>query len=85
MNQAYRSRSHSSAKKQLENLARSLQAKYPGAAASLREGLDETLTVIGLGLSRTLERSFATTNPSRTSTAPRATSAAASSAGVEAR
>lgn len=63
MRQAYKSRKPATAKKQLENLARSLQPKYPGAAASLREGLDETLTVMGLGLSHTLERSFATTNP----------------------
>ncbi len=63
MRQAYKSRSYATAKKQLENLARNLQSKHPGAAASLREGLDETLTVLGLGLSRTLERSFATTNP----------------------
>jgi putative transposase len=33
------------AKKQLQRLATSLQSKHPGAAASLREGLDETLTV----------------------------------------
>jgi hypothetical protein len=32
------------------------------AAASLREGLDETLTVIRLGLPTTLSRTFATTN-----------------------
>jgi len=63
MRQAYKSRKPATAKKQLGNLARSLQAKYPGAAASLREGLDETLTVMSLGLSPTLERSFATTNP----------------------
>jgi hypothetical protein len=45
------------------NLARSLQKKHPSAAASLREGLDETLTVIGLGLSAPLTRSLSTTNP----------------------
>jgi putative transposase len=63
MRQAYKSRKPATAKRQLENLARSLEAKYPGAAASLREGLEETLTVMGLGLSQSLERSFATTNP----------------------
>lgn len=63
MRQAYKSRNPKTAKRQLQNLARSLEAQYPGAAASLREGLDETLTVMGLGLSKTLERSFATTNP----------------------
>jgi putative transposase len=59
MRQAYTSRKPQNAKKLLENLAASLESKHPGAAASLREGLDETLTVMGLGLSPTLERSFA--------------------------
>lgn len=63
MRQAYRSRNPKTAKRQLKNLARSLKPEHPGAAASLEEGLDETLTVMGLGLSKTLERSFATTNP----------------------
>jgi putative transposase len=34
----------------------------PAAAASLREGLEETLTVLKLGLPPTLRRFFATTN-----------------------
>jgi transposase-like protein len=51
------------AKRLLNNLARSLGKKHPSAAASLREGLDETLTIIGFGLSPSLARSFATTNP----------------------
>ena len=63
MRQAYKSRNPKTAKRQLKNLARSLKPKHPGAAASLEEGLDETLTVMGLGLSKTLSRSFATTNP----------------------
>lgn len=63
MRQAYKSKTPKVAKQQLENLARTLQAKHPSAAASLREGLDETLTVLGLGLPHTLTRSFSTTNP----------------------
>ena len=35
----------------------------PGAAASLREGLDETLTVTRLGVTGTLLRTVASTNP----------------------
>ena len=35
---------------------------YPSAAASVREGLDETLTVLTLGLSDRLRQSLATTN-----------------------
>lgn len=51
------------AKRQLERLARSLQRDHPGAAASLREGLDETLTVQRLGLTGALQRTLRTTNP----------------------
>lgn len=51
------------AKKQLQRLATSLQSKHPGAAASLREGLDETLTVQALGITSALYRTLRTTNP----------------------
>ena len=50
------------AKRLLEHLAHRLDTDYPSAAASVREGLDETLTVLGLGLSERLQRSLATTN-----------------------
>ena len=51
------------AKKQLQRLAKSLEASHPGAAASLREGLDETLTAQTLGISGALYRTLRTTNP----------------------
>jgi putative transposase len=51
------------AKKQLQRLAASLHAKHPGAAASLREGLEETLTVQQLGITGALYRTLRTTNP----------------------
>lgn len=51
------------ARKQLMRLASSLQAKHPGAAASLREGLDDTLTLQGLGITGALYRTMRTTNP----------------------
>lgn len=51
------------ADKQLRRLATSLQAKHPGAASSLREGLEETLTVQGLGITDALYRTLRTTNP----------------------
>lgn len=51
------------AKKQLQRLATSLQSKHPGAAASLREGLEETLTVQRLGITGALYRTLRTTNP----------------------
>lgn len=50
------------AKKMLTNLARRLRQDHPGAASSLDEGLDETLTVMRLGLPRRLERQLSTTN-----------------------
>lgn len=60
--QAYRIRDVEKAKKLLNNLAARLDAEHPGAANSLREGLDETLTVMGLGLPETLERMLSITN-----------------------
>jgi putative transposase len=51
------------ARKQLSRLASSLQAKHPGAAASLREGLEETLTAQALGITGALYRTLRTTNP----------------------
>jgi putative transposase len=63
MNQAYASRDPKRARRLLENLAHKLESDHPGAAASLREGLDETLTVIGLHLSEALERVLSSTNP----------------------
>jgi len=62
MNDAYKTRDPKRAHKILMNLARRLEDDHPGAAASLREGLDETLTVMGHGLSKTLERMLSTTN-----------------------
>lgn len=51
------------AQRQLERLANSLSKNHPGAAASLREGLPETLTLIHLGIDAALYRTFRTTNP----------------------
>lgn len=60
--QAYRIRDAAKAKRLLLNLAARLDAQHPGAASSLKEGLDETLTVMGLGLPETLERMLSVTN-----------------------
>lgn len=62
MKDAYRSGKQARAKKLLGNLERALRGSHPGAANSLLEGLDETLTVIEFGLPRMLERTLATTN-----------------------
>jgi transposase-like protein len=50
------------AKRRLERLASSLEADHPGAAASVREGLDETLTLQRLGIGGTLYRKLRSTN-----------------------
>ena len=50
------------AKQDLEALAKELDVKHPGAAASLREGLEQTLTVQKLGLPAQLRRGLRTTN-----------------------
>lgn len=39
-----------------------LEDEYPGAVASIREELDETLTVLRLGLTGRLQRTLRTTN-----------------------
>ena len=50
------------ARRLLQDLARRLEDRYPSAAASVREGLEETLTILTLGLSDRLRQSLATTN-----------------------
>jgi transposase-like protein len=60
---AYQSGNPVRAKRMLEGLARQLERKHPSAAASLREGLDETLTVMRFDLPEHLARTLSTTNP----------------------
>lgn len=63
MRDAYKAVSWAAAKKRLEALAGWLDANgHVDAARSLREGLDETLTVLKLNLGATLRRSLSTTN-----------------------
>jgi putative transposase len=59
---AYKQAEVGTSRRLLQDLARRLDDRYPSAAASVREGLDETLTVITLGLSDRLRQSLATTN-----------------------
>src|SRR5204862_5510149 len=54
---------YATAKASLEATARWLERINPDAAASLREGLEETLTVVRLGVPGALRRTLATTNP----------------------
>ena len=62
MNQAYVTRDIKRARRLLDGLARRLEHQHPSAAASLREGLEETLTVMRLGLPEHLERVLSSTN-----------------------
>lgn len=63
MKDAWHSKDATLAKRQLERLASSLAKAHPGAAASLREGLAETLTLTTLGIDGALYRTLRTTNP----------------------
>jgi transposase-like protein len=60
---AYKCRDQKRALDMLNKLARQLERKHPSAAASLREGVEETLTVLSFGLVDALERTLVTTNP----------------------
>lgn len=54
---------HEQALSQLQTLAAELERSRPGAAASLREGLTETLTLTRLGIGGNLKRTLESTNP----------------------
>jgi putative transposase len=62
MRRAYHADSALAAEAELTALAGELDRTHPGAAASLREGMAETLTVLRLGLPPTLARTFRSTN-----------------------
>jgi transposase-like protein len=62
MRRAYHADSALAAEAELTTLAAELDRTHPGAAASLREGMAETLTVLRLGLPPTLARTFRSTN-----------------------
>jgi putative transposase len=51
------------AEQQLERLADELERSWPDAAASLREGLSETLTLMRLEITGKLAKTLASTNP----------------------
>jgi putative transposase len=62
MRAAYRNPDPLVARAELEALAHELDRSHPGAAASLREGLAETLTIGRLGVPPTLARTLRSTN-----------------------
>ena len=47
----------------LQGLAQELDRTHPGAAASLREGLEETITIQALRITGSLKRTLSSTNP----------------------
>jgi transposase-like protein len=63
MRQAYHAESALKAEGLLTELAAELDRTHPGAAASLREGMAETLTILRLGVPPTLARTLRSTNP----------------------
>ena len=63
MRQAYHAESALKAEGLLAGLAAELDKTHPGAAASLREGMAETLTILRLDVPPTLARTLRSTNP----------------------
>ena len=63
MRQAYHAESALKAEGLLTGLARELDKTHPGAAASLREGMAETLTILRLEVPPTLARTIRSANP----------------------
>jgi putative transposase len=62
MRRAYHAEPALAAEAELTALAAELDKTHPGAAASLREGMTETLTVLRLGVPPTLARTLRSTN-----------------------
>ena len=63
LRRAWASDNHALALDGLRQLADELDHSHPGAAASLREGLEETLTLTRLGIKGRLKRTLESTNP----------------------
>ena len=63
LNKAWSEPDHAKALASLKALASGLEKTHPDAAGSLREGLEETLTLTRLGIDRTLARTLSSTNP----------------------
>ena len=63
LRRAWAADDHARALEQLRRLAAELDHSYPGAAGSLREGMEETLTLTRLGVTGSLKRTLESTNP----------------------
>ena len=62
LRQAWSAPSYAQAVRQLRSLATSLSTDHPDAAASLREGLEETVTILKLEIPALLQASLRSTN-----------------------
>lgn len=62
ISKAYMEFDYHEASRKLNLIADNLEWRYPSAATSLREGLDETLTVSRLGVPGTLRKTLSNTN-----------------------
>jgi putative transposase len=60
---AWAERDHRRALARLQALAAELERGHPGAASSLREGMEETLTLNRLGITGSLKATLESTNP----------------------
>ena len=63
LRRAWAESDHHRALAQLKRLAADLDRTHPGAARSLREGMEETLTVTRLGINGKLRKTLESTNP----------------------
>ena len=63
LRRAWKEADHDRALEQLTSLALELDRAHPGTAASLREGMEETLTVTRLGIAEKLKLTLQSTNP----------------------
>jgi len=82
MRAKYHADSALDAEAQLQALARELDKTHPSAAASLREGMAETLTVLRLGVPPTLARTLRSTNAMESMIGTAASTPRTSNAGV---
>ena len=63
LRRAWEQTDHARALDELRLLAAELERSHPGAAASLREGMEETLTLTRLGIRGKLKQTLESTNP----------------------
>ena len=63
LRRAWASDNHALALDALRSIAGELEHSHPGAASSLSEGLEETLTLTRLGIRGRLKKTLASTNP----------------------